>query len=96
MSLITGCELFVKAEGKMLHGDLHSIWETWVFQGIGGDRGASWYYPVDLDAELWRIPNLLTVTGEYLERGTVIVIPMGAAHLNSAGLAYVRKWGWPR
>lgn len=97
--LITGCELFVKAEGKMLHGDLHWIGETWVFQGISDGKGTLWYWPDNPGAELpanWRSSNVLIVTGEYLERGSVIVIPMMAAHLNDAGLAYVRKWGWPR
>ena len=91
--LITGCELLIYGEGKMLHGDLHALGGTWIFNGVVKDWEPGWIYTgEDVNAIPRRFsPYVLTLRGPYFERRGVIVFDPLHCTPNPAAMAYLRR-----
>lgn len=86
--IITGCTLFMEAYNRSVHGDLHMVGNTYVFNACLGEDGESfWNYdPKPLD-ELRQCA--LIVDGGFFERRGVIVIDNYDARLNTAAINYI-------
>ena len=67
--LITGCTLFVEAEGKQVHGDLHALGYTFIFNAcLNEDDEAAWVYNSETAGKV------VTIAGAYFERRGIIVV----------------------
>ena len=88
--LITGCELIIREEGKMLHGDLHALGGTWIFNGVVNDFEALWHFKDELLDRRFS-PYVLTLHGPYFERRGVIVFDPLHCTPNPAAMAYLRR-----
>jgi hypothetical protein len=88
--IITGCAL---VDGnRALWGDLHSIGESWVFNGVLDSRGnAAWEHDGFLGREVKALEILPAASAVHyaFERRGVVVVPKAAARLNQPALAYV-------
>lgn len=86
--LITGADLLVIDEGKTLHGDLHMVGETFVFNGVlaGGNRWeAAWSWDEPRADRL----VILASGCRYFERRGVIVLAAKDTMLSDEARRYL-------
>ena len=88
--LITGCDLYISGEGKILHGDLHSLGGVWIFNGVLSNCEAAWDFTDDLLNRRCS-PHTLALHGQYFERRGVIVFDPLHCTPNPAAMAYLRR-----
>lgn len=84
--VITGCELISSRLGTKVHGDLHQLGDTWIFNACLNDNGeAAWDHSVTIDKSC----KALILDGDFFERRGVIIAATAAAILNDAALEYL-------
>jgi hypothetical protein len=88
--IITGCNLWIPAERKWLHGDLWAWGDVYILNGVLNNRGTTdWKYTAFS-------LNLLFLTLEegkpYFDRRGIIVMKKSACRLSLEAEAYVAKW----
>jgi hypothetical protein len=90
-TLITGCTLYILAEGKCLHGDLHVLDSTFIFNGVLHHFDAAWMYGDE--AVILRNPQtrvvLLRAGSPYFERRGVVVFDRQHADFNACARAFL-------
>jgi len=93
--IITGCEFFSPHEGKIVHGDLHRIGDTLIFNACTDKAGnAEWRYV----PRPWQGDMVITArSAQYFERRGVIVFEQSEAELNDRAMEYLKpKFGFAR
>lgn len=91
-TLITGCDLVDPQENRWVHGDLHEIGDTYVFNAVLDNRGQSnWSYE-DWDSVITSRALILhpAVNFRFFERRGVLVIAKSDATLTDAAKEYIR------
>lgn len=84
--IITGCDL-ISEDFSWVHGDLHKVGDTWVFNAVTAKDGVVWNY----SRRLSQCPSLVMIPGHsYFERRGVFVIDKTSAELDKAARAYLR------
>ena len=81
--LITGCNLIDATEGKQVHGDLHRLDDTYIFNACLTDTGeAAWEYTIDYNER-----SIFVST--YFERRGVLIASVTDSVLNQAASTYL-------
>ena len=73
--LFTGCTLHIPQEGKALHGDLHSIGSTYIFNGVLHGFDTAWMYgdeALELTKDTRRVITLREGRAYFDRRGVVV------------------------
>lgn len=80
--IITGCDLYIADEGKVLHGDLFDAGTVWIFDGTGCEWEHTWNSSEDDKA--------LRVLGvDYFEKNKVVVVTKQGCRLTEAAKEYL-------
>lgn len=91
-TLITGCDVVDSQEHRWVHGDLHEIGDTYVFNAVLDNRGQSnWSYE-DWDSVITSRALILhpATNVRFFERRGVLVIAKSDATLTDAAKEYIR------
>lgn len=83
--LITGCTLLDDSQERWVHGDLHQVGDTYVFNTCMTEGESAWQYrgaPADTG-------RILRTWGDYFERRGVIVVDAEDAALNKVAMDYL-------
>ena len=90
--LITGCNLVDAADGRWVHGDLHRIGHSYVFNAcLKGGETAWCYEPIEQGSKELVVDNILAFEHQCFERRGVIVFPLVFGRLNDAAAAYLGR-----
>lgn len=90
-TLITGCDLYVEAEGKWVHGDLWEVGGTYVFNACLKDGEAAWQRGVPNAYQVLLISILESFSQNYFERRGVIVVEKRYVMLNDNARVYIGR-----
>lgn len=87
--LITGCTLYIPAEGKHVHGDLHSVAPgVFAFNAVLINGDTRW----DHDGlNVTDSAKVVAVCGDYYEKRGVIAFSRESAEFNQAAITYLGK-----
>lgn len=85
--IITGCALIDTEQGRQVHGDLHQLDDSYIFNACVNQVGeAAWEYDTSTNSRAIYVAN-------YFERRGVIVFSIIAASFNQAAEDYLTKAG---
>lgn len=85
--LITGCELYDHTQDRWVHGDLHRIGSSYVFNAVLYDGEAHWMYDTPLPK--WAKALHIDNGAPYFERRGIIVVGILDAELNEHAKKYL-------
>ena len=89
--LITGCDLFIADERKTLHGDLHWIGTTYIFNGCLADGQAAWSYKYNNPEHTTARVMIIKDSNKYFERRGVLVVDINDVEFNSIARGFLNK-----
>jgi hypothetical protein len=89
--IITGCALYIPAEGKVLWGDLHEFRDLYIFNGVvRNDGSVAWtYVSPDPDTHWDKMVVVNHLTAPYFDKRGIVVLAKEHCELNPAAKAYL-------